>query len=36
MSASQKIRVLIIEDEEPARELIRHYLAGYDEIDERS
>ena len=33
MSASQKIRVLIIEDEEPARELIRHYLAGYDEID---
>lgn len=32
MTVKQNIKVLIIEDEEPARALIKHYLAGYSEI----
>lgn len=32
MDAKEKIKVLIIEDEEPARQLIRHYLKKYENI----
>lgn len=33
MTVKPNIKVLIIEDEEPARKLIKHYLAGHSEID---
>ncbi len=33
MTVKQNIKVLIIEDEEPARVLIKHYLSGYSEIE---
>ena len=29
----EKLRVLIIDDEPPARELVKHYLASYDDIE---
>ena len=33
MDENKKISVLIVEDEEPARVLLRHYLARHENID---